>query len=228
MRLNEITGFEVHRHAHDGDLSVSGKEVAEHLIQNCRPWFRSAPTPPEIFRGAFSPDPDKLAYTAKPPINRAPKDSSKVMQAVFQDALRQAGAQAHRANSFFATRNLGQAETYGDGVYCIFPVGEFDYTYITGFPDLYNRADLFLTQFLHPSVLRYLPPFDQFRLSGTFADLYELIEEGQEVWDQKSIDGLIQADRNLENLENEELLIANAPCVFVRHWFYTEYVREHL
>lgn len=85
-----------------------------------------------LYRGTSGPD----AFVAKSWHERAPKDSDREAQVLFDQLLAQLGAVALRGNSIFTTSDYWHTKEFGDHTYIIFPVdGKSHYTYT-------NQSDL--------------------------------------------------------------------------------------
>lgn len=81
---------------------------------------------PNVFRGASR-------------LHRPPKDSVKLLAAIFDNCLLDLGFDARRSNSIFATGSRVHAGDFGT-VYMLFPINGFKFSYI-------NEEDLVLDSF---------------------------------------------------------------------------------
>lgn len=112
----------------------SRDEVIAMIKRDCQPWIRESKGN-VVQRGQNSRGPFARIEVRQ---DRKPLDSSDEFHAQLIDGIKQQGLVANRDNSLFVTGSWSQAASFGrrhGQVYCVFPIGEFKYTWSEGFKD---------------------------------------------------------------------------------------------
>lgn len=225
MRLYEIANF----HYDDHDEKVrKGLRAANFIKKNCQPWLRESKAPRrELFRGGnFAPPGGGAGRIIPTPTKRRPKDSSPDQHHFFQTVLSMAGAVAHRENSTFTTRVRSIAQDYGD-IFVVFPIGNFDYTYVRGFSDMYEMSKKFAETVIRPEIAEEFD-FDNDPDFRVYAKLVRMFDSGIDIWDRAAINEIVVANERLDQLDDEELLIANTKMLYIPYDIHVNFVKVHL
>lgn len=178
--------------------------------------------------------------------DRKPRDSAPWQHGLYTEILRRAGAVANRHNSLFCTTNWMTAETFGS-VHVIFPLGDFDYTYIENVKDVtetYPSIDLLPD---YNKIAREEYEIAEREAAGKPGISYELASARHRInmnwynkpyvpnqWDWEAIDRDITSkvvhDTNLPLAMDHgwELMIACDKYIQISNRYYNSHVRPHL
>ena len=73
--------------------------------------------------------------------NRSPKDMPEDAHESLDDGFYDEFGVHYRSNAVFVTGNFNTADSYGDNVYMIFPIGQYSYAWSNQVQDLYSDTD---------------------------------------------------------------------------------------
>lgn len=105
------------------------------IIRDCQPFLRESKH--ALFRGSDSAVYSFFLKKKKVRKRRRPMDSPTALHRKVNKAMKELGFEARRNNSIFTIKSPGAASGYGD-IYCVFPIGEYNYTYSNSIEDFYN------------------------------------------------------------------------------------------
>ena len=197
MRLNEI---------HNTDLKLSNRVMNDNfnkIFKSCQPFLNRIDNEVKyypMYRGLKIPKTVEIGVKAARLTNRTPKDSSPLIHDSFNRVFNEQYGHPYR-NGVFASGDYHTAAAYGDGVYAIFPIGEFDYIWHEEIKDLYvmlaeRGNDLTyeyarLTHDINPEDENFEEEFDKFVGEIDYGDLLEFaIKKYGDYHTQSSYDDL--------------------------------------
>jgi hypothetical protein len=132
MRINEILT--------ENDFD-DPEYLKQFILDNCKPFIKAVENPNrmKLYRGNNDTH-DTHVTTVRQ--DRLPLSTNVNMHNFLVKGFIEAGFKAHRGNSLFCTGSLNQADTYGT-VFCVFPIGDFHFTWSPEIRDLYPRVHIF-------------------------------------------------------------------------------------
>jgi hypothetical protein len=201
MKLNDIKLLR-----EDEERGYSASEIIEVIQEQCKPWLSEVAggslrnyLQNPFYRGLRGTEPN---FFYKPIREyRRPKDTLLYVHDMLVDYLKGKGAIANRDNSAFISAESDDAYRYGD-VFVVFPVGEFNYTWVKKVNDFtgdFNSILRNVTSGLHP-VMTFMDsnnPEDREYLNKTF----ELLK-------RRVLDNNVQVDRNIREANDEEIMLS--------------------
>lgn len=127
----DVKALQAQRKEIENRVSLVNDELIKYIETNCSDFLKHLKTSKKfLYRGIkgtkkFNPN---KPFVGRSPVNRKPRDSSKLSQEMFDNYLLSKGFTALRSNSIFATSNYTRAWKFGN-VYLIFPKNGFSYTW---------------------------------------------------------------------------------------------------
>ena len=111
--------------------------IAKHLKENCQPYFRQWAPHHYLYRGIEGEFTSGIFTTRK---QREPSDTPLWLHNALNELFEKKFGWKVR-DGVFATHDTEVAQHYGDAVYCIFPVGEFEYVWSPHVADFYTAME---------------------------------------------------------------------------------------
>lgn len=129
MKINEIADTEA-------------AELAEYIKKNCQPFLEQINNQImdyRMFRGTFKQIEEWNVFPVRQ--DRRSRDIPSATNDRLIKAFAKNGFKANRNNSVFCSGNTDVIYNYGSSAVCVFPIGEFSFTWSDPIDDLYIHMD---------------------------------------------------------------------------------------
>ena len=208
------------------DDSIGGPEMLNQLkslVQiikvNCAPWL-NAVSGGDLARYVSNPfyrgnhHPRRIFY--KPVrTDREPRDSIPQVQNEINNFMQSLGAEAHRGNSAFITRDTDIAEGYGY-VFMVFPVGPVSYTWIKGMEDFTGEFNTMLRKIALDTTGENIDFMGNLNLDSVIhSHILEFTLEEM----KKEIKSNININKNINQVNDEEVIVKAEGMIYVSTFF---------